>query len=197
MYALFFLILFHFFKRGVALIFMIFIIRFCIFVIVNLFKIYLITKMSNTYTQIYVQAVFAVNKRQNFINESLRIELEKIISTIIKDHQSKLLAIYCNPDHTHVFFGLHPACSVSKIVEAIKSGSSGWINREKKINGKFSWQSGFGAFTYSKSQIDNVVKYILNQPVHHKRNSFKEEYLDFLKKFEIEYNEQFLFDWME
>ena len=86
---------------------------------------------------------------------------------------------------------------ISKIAEAIKSGSSGWINREHKIVGTFSWQDGYGAFTYSKSQLDDVVKYILNQPEHHKRKTFKEEYLEFLNKFDIPYHDQYLFDWLD
>ena len=117
--------------------------------------------------------------------------------TIVTDNKSKPIAVYCNPDHTHIFIGLHPTNSISKMTEAIKSGSSGWINREKKILGKFCWQEGYGAFTYSKSHIDAVVKYILNQPEHHIHKTFKEEYLDYLKKFDIPYDEQYLFDWIE
>ena len=153
--------------------------------------------MANTYTQMYLQIVFAVQGRENLIKERLRDELEKIICGIVNNNKSKPLAVYCNPDHVHILVGLHPTISVSKIVEAIKSGSSGWINREKKVVGRFRWQDGYGAFTYSKSQIDTVAKYILNQPEHHKRKTFKEEYLDFLKKFEIQYDEQYLFEWLD
>lgn len=153
--------------------------------------------MANTYTQMYVQIVFAVQGRENLITEKLRDELEKIMCGIVNNNKSKSLAIYCNPDHVHILIGLHPTVSVSKIAEVIKSGSSGWINREKKIVGKFSWQDGYGAFTYSKSQIDNVAKYILTQPEHHKQKTFKEEYLDFLKKFEIEYDDRYLFEWLD
>jgi len=153
--------------------------------------------MANTYTQLYVQIVFAVKGRENLIGEKFREELEKIMCSIVTDNKSKPIAVYCNPDHTHIFVGLHPSISVSKMAEAIKSGSSGWINREKKIVGNFSWQEGYGAFSYSKSHIDAVVKYILNQPEHHKRKSFKEEYLDYLKKFDIPYDDQYLFDWMD
>ncbi len=151
--------------------------------------------MSNTYTQIYVQIVFAVQGRQNLISERYRIKLEKYICGIISNKKSKPLAIYCNPDHTHILIGLHPSISISDMVRDIKANSSKWINEQKWIVGKFNWQEGFGAFTYSKSQINAVVKYILNQPQHHKKASFKEEYLKILKKFDIDYNETYLFDW--
>jgi REP element-mobilizing transposase RayT len=122
--------------------------------------------MSNTYTQIYVQIVFAVQDRQNLIAEKHRDELQKYICVIISNKKSKPLAIYCNPDHTHVLIGLHPSVSISDISRDIKANSSKWINDKRLIIGKFNWQSGFGAFTYSRSQIDSVIKYILNQPEH-------------------------------
>jgi len=153
--------------------------------------------MSNTYTQLYVQLVFSVKGRENLIKEKFRDELEKVMCGIIRDHKSKALAIYCNSDHTHIFVGLHPTMSVSKIMEQIKSGSSNWLNSKKYIVGKFSWQDGYGAFTYSKSQTDTVVKYILNQPLHHQKQSFKEEYLSFLEKFDIEYDSNYLFEWYD
>lgn len=153
--------------------------------------------MANTYTQLYIQFVFSVKGRANLIKEAFRDELEKVISGIVANQKCKTYAIYCNPDHTHVFVGMHPTMSPSKLMEHVKSGSSKWINEKKYIGGKFSWQSGFGAFTYSKSHIDRVVKYILNQPEHHKKQSFKDEYLLLLKKFEIDYNAQYLFEWYE
>lgn len=153
--------------------------------------------MTNTYTQLYIQFVFSVKGRANLIKESFRDELEKVISGIVANQKCKTYAIYCNPDHTHVFVGMHPTMSPSKLMEHVKSGSSKWINEKKYIGGKFSWQSGFGAFTYSKSHIDRVVKYILNQPEHHKKQSFKDEYLLLLKNFEIDYNAQYLFEWYE
>jgi putative transposase len=153
--------------------------------------------MANTYTQMYVQIVFAVKGRTNVITEIHRIELEKYICGIISNNKCKSLAIYCNPDHTHILIGLHPAISVSDLTRDIKSGSSKFINEKKWIAGKFSWQDGFGSFTYSRSQIDDVAKYILNQPVHHKKRSFREEYLDILRKNDIEYDERYLFEWYE
>jgi REP element-mobilizing transposase RayT len=153
--------------------------------------------MADTYTQLYVQIVFAVKGRQNLIHENLRDVQEKYMCGIISNNKSKLLAIYCNPDHTHILLGLHPEISVSEITGDIKASSSKWINENKKIKGKFSWQAGYGAFTYSKSQIGRVSDYILNQPKHHKKRSFKEEYLDMLNKFEIEYKDAYLFEWIE
>ena len=153
--------------------------------------------MANTYTQIVVQIIFAVQGRQNLIAEQNREPLEKYICGIISKNDSKPLAIYCNPDHTHVLIGLNPSVSISNMAREIKANSSRWINEEKWIKGKFKWQEGFGAFTYSKSQIDSVAKYILDQPIHHKRKTFKEEYQDFLEKFDVEYNEKYLFDFYE
>ena len=152
--------------------------------------------MANTYTQLYIQFVFAVKGRQNLIKESFRDELEKVMCGIVTNHKCKTYAIYCNPDHTH-FIGMHPTISPSKLMEQVKSGSSKWLNGKKYIMGKFSWQDGYGAFTYSKSHIDNVVKYVLNQPEHHKKQTFRNEYLSFLKKFEIEYDEKYLFDFYD
>jgi putative transposase len=151
--------------------------------------------MSNTYTQLYIQFVFAVKGRGNLIKEAFRDELEKVICGIITNHKCKTYAIYCNPDHTHVFVGMHPTIAPSKLMEQVKSGSSKWINDKKLISVKFNWQDGFGAFTYSKSHIDNVVKYVLNQPEHHKKQSFKEEYLLFLEKFDVDYDPKYLFEW--
>ena len=153
--------------------------------------------MANTYTQIYVQIVFAVQGRRNLITEYNREKLEKYICRIISNKKSKPLAIYCNPDHTHVLIGLDPSVSVSDIARDIKANSSKWINENRWIIGKFNWQEGFGAFTYSKSQIDRVSKYILNQAKHHRKTSFREEYFDFLDEYGIEYNEKYVFKWIE
>lgn len=153
--------------------------------------------MANTYTQLYIQFVFAVQGRHNLIKESFREELEKIMCGIIANHNCKTYAIFCNPDHTHIFIGLHPTISPAKLMEQIKSGSSNWLKGKKHIHGKFSWQDGYGAFSYSKSHIDKVVKYILNQPEHHKTKPFKEEYLMILQKFEIDYDPKYLFEWYD
>jgi len=153
--------------------------------------------MANTYSQMYVQVVFAVLGRTNVIKEIHRIELEKYICGIISNNKCKPLVLFCNPDHTHVLLGLHPIASVSDITHDIKASSSKFINDKKWVLGKFAWQDGFGSFTYSKSQIDNVSKYILNQAEHHKKRSFKEEYLSILQKNEVEFDERYLFEWYE
>ncbi len=153
--------------------------------------------MANTYTQLYVQIVFSVKGRENLIKEKFRDELEKVICGIIINHKSKPYSVYCNPDHTHIFVGMPPTISVSKLVEQIKSGSSKWLNGKKYVLGHFQWQDGYGAFTYSKSQIDNVVKYILNQPEHHKKKTFREEYLLLLEKFDVDFNPKYLFEWYD
>jgi len=151
--------------------------------------------MANTYTQLYIQYVFSVKGRENLIKEIFRDELEKVMCGIITNNKCKTYAIYCNPDHTHIFVGMHPSISPAKLMEQVKSGSSNWINNKKYIQSKFSWQDGYGAFTYSKSHINKVVNYILNQPEHHKKQSFKDEYLLLLEKFEIDYTPKYLFEW--
>lgn len=153
--------------------------------------------MANTYSQIYIQIIFSVKYWENLIKEEYRDELEKYITGIVKNKNSKLLAIYCNPDHTHVLIGLNPNVSVSDIARVIKTNSSKWINQNNWYQGKFKWQNGFGVFSYSRSQIDSVINYILNQPEHHRKKSFKEEYLEILKKFEIKYDDEYLFNWIK
>jgi putative transposase len=153
--------------------------------------------MANTYTQMYVQIIFTVSGRANVIKEIHRIELEKYICGIILNRKCKPLVLFCNPDHTHILIGLHPTISVSDITRDIKASSSKFINDKNWVLGKFAWQDGFGSFTYSRSQIDVVAKYILNQPEHHKKVTFKEEYLSILKKNEIEFDERYLFEWYD
>lgn len=152
--------------------------------------------MSNTYSQIFIQLVFAVKGRQNLIKESFREELQKYIAGIIANNKQKLYAIYCMPDHTHILVSMNPDISVSDLTSNIKANSSSFL-KEKNVVPEFSWQTGFGAFSYSKSQVDQVVKYILNQPTHHQKQTFRQEYFDFLKKFEIEYDEKYLFEFYD
>lgn len=153
--------------------------------------------MANTFTQIYVQIIFAVQGRHSLIFESIREKIEKYMCGIVSNNKSKPISIYCNPDHVHILIGLHPSISISDIARDIKSGSSKWINENNMIKGKFRWQEGYGAFTYSKSQIDSVVKYILNQAQHHKKKSFRVEYLSMLNKLDIKYDLKYLFDWYD
>ncbi len=153
--------------------------------------------MANTYSQIYLQIVFCVKGRQNLILENHREEIHKYITGIVQNRECKMLAIYCMPDHTHILIGLKPSILIADLVRDIKSSSSRFINDNNWIKGKFSWQEGYGVFSYSRSHIDNVVKYILNQEEHHKKRTFKEEYIELLQKFEIEYNGKYLFDWID
>jgi len=153
--------------------------------------------MANTYTQIYIHIIFVVKGRQNLISESFREQLQKFITGILQNRGQKMLAIYCMPDHTHIFTGLTPTLALSDLVRDIKAGSSKFINDKKLVRGKFNWQQGFGGFSYSRSQIDTVVKYILNQKEHHKERSFKEEYIELLEKFEVQYDDEYLFKWID
>ncbi len=153
--------------------------------------------MPNTYSQIYIQIVFAVKGRESLISNIHREELHKYITGIVQNRGQKMLSIFCMPDHVHLLIGLKPSISISDLVRDIKAGSSNFINQQHWVKGKFNWQEGFGAFSYSKSQIDTVIKYILSQEEHHKKTTFREEYFDFLKKFEIDYDEKYLFEWIE
>ena len=153
--------------------------------------------MANTYSQIYIQIVFAVKGRECFINESFREELQKYMSGIIANKKQKLYAIYCMPDHVHILVSLKPDIAVSDLVRDIKANSSSFIKEKKFVNSLFSWQEGFGAFSYSKSQAPNLVNYILNQSEHHRRETFREEYLKLLIDFGIEYNEKYLFEFYD
>ncbi len=153
--------------------------------------------MPNTYSQIYVQVVFAVKGRQNSIKESFREELQKYITGIINNNKQKLLAIYCMSDHTHLFLSIGPDITISDLVRDIKANSTTFIKNKKWIPSTFSWQVGFGAFSHSRSQAKDMVEYILNQPERHKKVTFKEEYLEFPSKFEIKYDEEYLFEFNE
>jgi len=153
--------------------------------------------VANTYTQIYIQTVFAVENRACLIQNDWKDELYQYITGIVKNNNHKLIAINGMPDHVHIFIGMKPDQSVSDLLQDIKGGSSKWINEKGFVKGKFRWQSGYGAFSYSRSHIDRVVKYIQRQEEHHKRKTFKEEYIALLKAFEVDHNEKFLFQWIE
>jgi len=149
--------------------------------------------MANTYTQIHIQAVFAVQNRQSLIKNEWKDELYKYITGIIQNHEHKVLQINGMPDHIHILFGMRPTQSLSDLMKQVKQDSSKWINNKKFVDGKFSWQAGFGAFSYSKSELPNVINYIKNQEHHHKSNTFQEEYLQLLKEFNIEFDERYIF----
>ncbi len=153
--------------------------------------------MAGTFSQIYIQYVFAVSGRANLLQKPWRDEVFKYISGIIKGKKQKPIIVNGVADHVHVFVGLKPAMNISDLVRDIKNNSSKFINENKFLKGKFSWQQGYGAFSYAHSQLDNVYQYILNQEEHHQKKTFREEYLDFLHKFEVEYDERYLFDWIE
>ena len=153
--------------------------------------------MANTYTQIHIQAVFTVQDRNSIIKMSFKNELYKYISGIIKNNGHKVLAINGMPDHVHVFFGMRPSQSLADLMQDVKGDSSKWINQKGFINGKFSWQEGYGGFSYSKSQVNNVIDYIKRQEIHHRRKTFTEEYLEFLEKFEVPFDERYIFKSVE
>jgi len=149
--------------------------------------------MANTYTQIYIQYVFAVQNRISLINESWQPDLYKYMSGIIEKHENKLYSINGMPDHVHILISMNPKESPSDLMFNVKRSSSLWINDNKLCAGRFSWQEGFGAFSYGKSQIPMIVQYIENQQLHHKKQTFINEYIDFLKAFEIDYDERYIY----
>jgi REP element-mobilizing transposase RayT len=151
---------------------------------------------AGTYSQIYIQVVFAVKGRESLIQNDWEERLYQYITGIVQNKEQKMLAINGMPDHIHFLIGMKPSCCLSDLVREIKKASNEFIKEKKLSKFKFNWQEGYGAFSYSHSQLTDVIKYIMNQKQHHKTKSFREEYIDFLKKFNVEYNEQFLFDWI-
>lgn len=144
-----------------------------------------------------MQVVFAVQGRQNFIMPQWKDELCKYVTGIVNNQKQKLYIINCMQDHIHILLSLSPTIATSDLVRDIKSNSSAFINNKKWLNNKFNWQEGFGAFTYGQSQLPVIINYIKNQEDHHKRKTFREEYIDFLKKFEVDYNEKYLFEFYD
>ncbi|RZK91458.1 MAG: IS200/IS605 family transposase [Pedobacter sp.] len=153
--------------------------------------------MAGTYSQLYIQIVFAVKGRSNVIKSDWKDELYRYISGIITAKGHKSIIINGYTDHIHCFIGLKPSMALSDLVRDIKNNSSKFVNEKNWVKGNFQWQEGYGAFSYAHSQLQNVYNYILNQEEHHKQKTFREEYLEFLLKFEIEHQEKFLFDWIE
>jgi len=153
--------------------------------------------MAGTFSQIYIQYVFAVKGRSNLLHKEWRDEVFKYMAGIIKGKNQKPIIVNGVADHVHVFVGLKPSMNISDLVRDIKNNSTNFINEQKFTKGKFSWQEGYGVFSYSHSHMDKVYRYIGKQEEHHRRISFKEEYLDLLKKFEIEFKDEYLFEWVE
>lgn len=149
--------------------------------------------MPNTYTQIYIQVVFTVQNRISLLKKEWKDELYKYITGIVQNNGHKLIAINGMADHLHIFIGLKPSQSLSDLMQDVKGDSSKWINEKGFVKGKFEWQAGFGGFSYSLSQIDHVVKYIQNQEIHHAKKTFLQEYIEFLEKFKVPYDERYLF----
>jgi putative transposase len=149
--------------------------------------------MANTYTQIYIQVVFAVEGRQNLLPPEHDDELQKYITGIVSGQKQKLMAINNMPDHLHLLVGLRPDVSLSELVRDVKANSAQFINEQKWFAGRFSWQEGFGAFSYSRSHLDTVIRYIQGQKRHHARQSFRDEYVQFLEKFGVDYDARYVF----
>jgi putative transposase len=153
--------------------------------------------MPNTFSQLYIHVVFSVKGRENLIHNKLKDELYKYLCGIVKGNNEKVYAINGMPDHIHILLSIKPNCTLSALMRDIKASSSKWINLNAHIKGKFQWQEGFGAFSCSQSQLDKVISYINNQEIHHKKVSFKEEYIKLLKSYKIEYDEKYLPVWIE
>ena len=153
--------------------------------------------MAGTFSQIYIQIVFAVQGRESLIFQDWEEELYKYITGIVQNKEQKMLAINGMPDHIHFLIGMKPSCCLSDLVREIKKSSNKFINEKRFSKFKFQWQEGYGAFSYSHSALDNVIAYIQRQKEHHKKQTFQKEYKDFLKKFQIEHKDEYLFEWIE
>jgi REP element-mobilizing transposase RayT len=153
--------------------------------------------MAGTFSQIYIQVVFAVKSRDCLIHSSWEEELYKYITGIVRSKEQKMIAINGMSDHIHFLIGIKPSCCLSDLVREIKKSSNEFIRDKKFTPYKFQWQEGYGAFSYSHSSLDNVIAYIINQKEHHKRYTFKDEYKSFLNKFKIEHKDEYLFEWIE
>ena len=149
--------------------------------------------MANTYHQIRIQTVFAVKFREGLILPEFRQELFGYIGQTINNLGHKTILVNGMADHVHCYFGLHPKQALADLMREVKANSSQWINNQKFLKHRFEWQEGYGAFSYSKSQDHQVFNYIQNQETHHRKLSFREEYLQFLQKFEVEHDERFVF----
>ena len=153
--------------------------------------------MANTYSQVNIHCVFAVKDRENLLSSQLRPQLFSYMHGILKNQGVHVLSISGWTDHVHVFFELPMTVSISKVMQDLKANSSKWMNQNGSVKGHFQWQAGYAAFSYSRSQRDDVIKYILNQERHHAKRSFREEYLELLRKSEVSFDENYLFDFFD
>lgn len=153
--------------------------------------------MANTFSQIYIQTVFAVSNRLSLIKPAFQEELYKYITGIVRNQGQKLIAINGMPDHLHILIGLRPAMALADLVQEIKVDSTNLINKKRWVHGRFSWQEGYGAFSYGHSQLNTIIRYIQNQQKRHSRRSFQHEYLSFLRKFDIAFDEKYVFEFFE
>ncbi len=151
----------------------------------------------STYSQIYIQTIFAVRGRDSLIKPEWEDRLFKYITGIVQRKEQKMLAINGIHNHIHLLIGMKPSCCLSDLIREVKKSSNEFINENKFTKLRFGWQEGFRAFSYSHSQLDDVIAYIMNQKEHHRKKTFKEEYIDFLKKFRVEFDERYLFEWNE
>jgi REP element-mobilizing transposase RayT len=149
--------------------------------------------MANTFSQIYIQTVFAVSERESLIKPEFKEDLYKYITGIVRNQGQKLIAINGTPDQVHILIGLKPAMALADLVREIKADSTNFVNEQKLVHGRFNWQEGYGAFSYGHSQLDTIIRYIRNQERHHQRRSFKDEYMTLLRKFDIAFEEKYVF----
>lgn len=153
--------------------------------------------MANTYTQLFIQIVYAVKGRQNMLPKHHHETLQKYTTAVVQNDGHKMLAVFYMPDHVHFLLGLNESIAISDMVLDVKRATTNFINEQNLTGSHFHWQKGFGAFSYSKSQVPDVINYILNQEKHHQNKTFRQEYLEFLQKFEVEYDEKYLFEFYE
>lgn|SRR5262245_36009764 len=153
--------------------------------------------MANTFSQIYIQTVFAVSERQSLIKHDFKEELYKYITGIVRNQGQKLITINGMPDHIHILIGLRPAMALADLVKEIKTDSTKFVNKRRFVRGRFSWQEGYGAFSYGHSQLDKIIRYIQNQERHHQRQSFRDEYMTLLRKFDIAFEEKYVFKFIQ
>ena len=153
--------------------------------------------MAGTFSQIYLQFVFAVKGRQSLIAKENKEELHKYITGLVQNRKAKMLAVHCMPDHAHLFVGVKPAIFLPDFIKEIKVASNLFINEKHWVRKPFNWQEGYGVFSYSHSHIDRVVKYVLNQETHHRKSNFRNEYIGLLNKFEIPFEEKYVFEFLD